>query len=92
MHGRGPVNASTIQLAHEHIVSTCLKIISINETKIVLPLFRNIRRLFLGIPVYYVCIKWKHKPGRYYRCIRSLTEGLQLIMQVTWPEAHPEML
>lgn len=46
----------------------------------------------LGIPVYYLCIKWKNKPGKYYGCIESLTKGLQQIMEVTWPEAHPEML
>jgi len=39
-----------------------------------------------GIPVYYVCIKWKSKPEKYYRGVRKITETLQLLMEITFPE------
>ncbi|KAG5886948.1 hypothetical protein JTB14_011904 [Gonioctena quinquepunctata] len=40
-----------------------------------------------GIPVYYVCIRWKNKPEKYHTYLRSTTEFIQNLMEVTYPEA-----
>ncbi|RZC32104.1 AA permease 2 domain containing protein [Asbolus verrucosus] len=41
-----------------------------------------------GVPVYYLCVKWKTKPQRFNRYVRTVTEILQSIMDVTSPEAE----
>lgn len=44
-----------------------------------------------GVPVYYICVKWKNKPKGYYKFLRKLTNFVQHIMEVTYPE-HTQML
>ncbi|KAF2891643.1 hypothetical protein ILUMI_14530 [Ignelater luminosus] len=39
-----------------------------------------------GIPVYYLCIHNKSKPKKYYRGVQKITEALQTLMEVTFPE------
>ncbi|CAH0556871.1 unnamed protein product [Brassicogethes aeneus] len=44
-----------------------------------------------GIPVYYLCVKWRNKPKSYNRLMYGLTKFLQSIMYVTSP-VQEEML
>ncbi|XP_056644455.1 Y+L amino acid transporter 2 [Diorhabda sublineata] len=40
-----------------------------------------------GIPVYYVCVKWKHKPEGYHSFLKNITKFVQKTMRVTNPKA-----
>nr|XP_023027382.1 large neutral amino acids transporter small subunit 2 [Leptinotarsa decemlineata] len=39
-----------------------------------------------GVPVYFMCVKWKDKPQKYYKYLRNITETVQYLMAVTYPE------
>nr|CAI5824158.1 unnamed protein product [Callosobruchus analis] len=40
-----------------------------------------------GIPVYYLCVKWKNKPQGYHRLLQKITIFTQKLMEVTYPQA-----
>ncbi|KAL1491198.1 hypothetical protein ABEB36_011834 [Hypothenemus hampei] len=40
-----------------------------------------------GIPVYYLCVKWKNKPQGYIDCSTKVTRCLQQLLELTLPEA-----
>ncbi|KAF7281381.1 juvenile hormone Inducible-21 [Rhynchophorus ferrugineus] len=39
-----------------------------------------------GVPVYYLCVKWDHKPARYTHVAESITRVLQRLLELTTQE------